>query len=84
MECEVAANMGTPGSGRKRAPIKDRFSAEDEALSSIAREVRVVHLQPLLISLVSFCGWRWFPVTTIKEAFTEKLTLMLLLQTQAT
>ncbi|KAI7805705.1 leucine-rich repeat flightless-interacting protein 2, partial [Triplophysa rosa] len=29
---------GTPGSGRKRAPIKDRFSAEDEALSSIARE----------------------------------------------
>ncbi|RXN13951.1 leucine-rich repeat flightless-interacting 2 isoform X7 [Labeo rohita] len=38
MECEVAANMGTPGSGRKRAPIKDRFSAEDEALSSIARE----------------------------------------------
>uniref|UniRef100_A0A672P3D1 Leucine-rich repeat flightless-interacting protein 2 n=1 Tax=Sinocyclocheilus grahami TaxID=75366 RepID=A0A672P3D1_SINGR len=32
--------MGTPGSGRKRAPIKDRFSAEDEALSSIAREVR--------------------------------------------
>ncbi|XP_073689808.1 leucine-rich repeat flightless-interacting protein 2 isoform X9 [Garra rufa] len=38
MHCEVAANMGTPGSGRKRAPIKDRFSAEDEALSSIARE----------------------------------------------
>uniref|UniRef100_A0A9R1SSK1 Leucine-rich repeat flightless-interacting protein 2 n=2 Tax=Cyprinus carpio TaxID=7962 RepID=A0A9R1SSK1_CYPCA len=34
--------MGTPGSGRKRAPIKDRFSAEDEALSSIAREVRAV------------------------------------------
>jgi len=32
--------MGTPGSGRKRAPVKDRFSAEDEALSSIAREVR--------------------------------------------
>lgn len=30
--------MGTPGSGRKRAPIKDRFSAEDEALSSIAKE----------------------------------------------
>ncbi|XP_029926415.1 leucine-rich repeat flightless-interacting protein 2 isoform X5 [Myripristis murdjan] len=30
--------MGTPGSGRKRAPLKDRFSAEDEALSSIARE----------------------------------------------
>ncbi|XP_041104198.1 leucine-rich repeat flightless-interacting protein 2-like isoform X9 [Polyodon spathula] len=30
--------MGTPGSGRKRAPIKDRFSAEDEALGSIARE----------------------------------------------
>ncbi|XP_056616477.1 leucine-rich repeat flightless-interacting protein 2 isoform X6 [Triplophysa dalaica] len=30
--------MGTPGSGRKRAPIKDRFSAEDDALSSIARE----------------------------------------------
>ncbi|KAL4617198.1 leucine-rich repeat flightless-interacting protein 2 isoform X1 [Arapaima gigas] len=32
------AAMATPGSGRKRAPIKDRFSAEDEALSSIARE----------------------------------------------
>lgn len=31
--------MGTQGSGRKRAPLKDRFSAEDEALSSIAREV---------------------------------------------
>lgn len=31
--------MGTPGSGRKRTPIKDRFSAEDEALSNIAREV---------------------------------------------
>ncbi|KAM3606829.1 uncharacterized protein V6R79_024078 [Siganus canaliculatus] len=30
--------MGTQGSGRKRAPVKDRFSAEDEALSSIARE----------------------------------------------
>ncbi|KAG7262815.1 hypothetical protein CRUP_018539 [Coryphaenoides rupestris] len=30
--------MATPGSGRKRAPLKDRFSAEDEALSSIARE----------------------------------------------
>lgn len=35
----VAGNMGTQGSGRKRAPLKDRFSAEDEALSSIAREV---------------------------------------------
>ncbi|XP_069071164.1 leucine-rich repeat flightless-interacting protein 2 isoform X6 [Pleurodeles waltl] len=30
--------MGTPGHGRKRTPIKDRFSAEDEALSHIARE----------------------------------------------
>ncbi|KAM6916028.1 leucine-rich repeat flightless-interacting protein 2 isoform 4-T4 [Xenentodon cancila] len=30
--------MGTQGSGRKRAPLKDRFSAEDDALSSIARE----------------------------------------------
>ncbi|KAM4842010.1 leucine-rich repeat flightless-interacting protein 2 isoform 7-T9 [Thomomys bottae] len=30
--------MGTPGSGRKRTPMKDRFSAEDEALNSIARE----------------------------------------------
>nr|XP_033786442.1 leucine-rich repeat flightless-interacting protein 2 isoform X14 [Geotrypetes seraphini] len=30
--------MGTPGSGRKRTPIKDRFSAEDETLSHIARE----------------------------------------------
>lgn len=33
------SDMGTQGSGRKRAPLKDRFSAEDEALSSIAREV---------------------------------------------
>ncbi|XP_063160152.1 leucine-rich repeat flightless-interacting protein 2 isoform X1 [Candoia aspera] len=30
--------MGTPGSGRKRTPVKDRFSAEDEALGHIARE----------------------------------------------
>ncbi|XP_074699952.1 leucine-rich repeat flightless-interacting protein 2 isoform X7 [Strix aluco] len=30
--------MGTPGSGRKRTPVKDRFSAEDEALSNVARE----------------------------------------------
>ncbi|XP_069776445.1 leucine-rich repeat flightless-interacting protein 2 isoform X21 [Narcine bancroftii] len=30
--------MGTPGAGRKRTPLKDRFSAEDEALSHIARE----------------------------------------------
>ncbi|XP_054204364.1 leucine-rich repeat flightless-interacting protein 2 isoform X8 [Homo sapiens] len=30
--------MGTPASGRKRTPVKDRFSAEDEALSNIARE----------------------------------------------
>lgn len=30
--------MGTPGSGRKRTQIKDRFSAEDEALSHIAKE----------------------------------------------
>ncbi|XP_035982406.1 leucine-rich repeat flightless-interacting protein 2 isoform X9 [Fundulus heteroclitus] len=30
--------MGTQGAGRKRTPLKDRFSAEDEALSSIARE----------------------------------------------
>ncbi|XP_058146789.1 leucine-rich repeat flightless-interacting protein 2 isoform X3 [Dasypus novemcinctus] len=30
--------MGTPGPGRKRTPVKDRFSAEDEALSHIARE----------------------------------------------
>ncbi|XP_063261100.1 leucine-rich repeat flightless-interacting protein 2 isoform X1 [Prinia subflava] len=30
--------MGTPGSGRKRTPVRDRFSAEDEALSNIARE----------------------------------------------
>lgn len=30
--------MGTQGTGRKRTPLKDRFSAEDEALSSIARE----------------------------------------------
>uniref|UniRef100_A0A672R1A7 Leucine-rich repeat flightless-interacting protein 2 n=1 Tax=Sinocyclocheilus grahami TaxID=75366 RepID=A0A672R1A7_SINGR len=44
--------MGTPGSGRKRAPIKDRFSAEDEALSSIAREVRAVHLRPVYLTRV--------------------------------
>uniref|UniRef100_A0A8C0GE58 Leucine-rich repeat flightless-interacting protein 2 n=1 Tax=Chelonoidis abingdonii TaxID=106734 RepID=A0A8C0GE58_CHEAB len=31
--------MGTPGSGRKRTPVKDRFSAEDEALSHVAREL---------------------------------------------
>uniref|UniRef100_A0A2K5RGH5 Leucine-rich repeat flightless-interacting protein 2 n=1 Tax=Cebus imitator TaxID=2715852 RepID=A0A2K5RGH5_CEBIM len=31
--------MGTPGSGRKRTPVKDRFSAEDETLSNIAREL---------------------------------------------
>ncbi|XP_039639557.1 leucine-rich repeat flightless-interacting protein 2 isoform X5 [Perca fluviatilis] len=30
--------MGTQGTGRKRTPLKDRFSAEDDALSSIARE----------------------------------------------
>ncbi|XP_062986044.1 leucine-rich repeat flightless-interacting protein 2 isoform X5 [Elgaria multicarinata webbii] len=30
--------MGTPGSGRKRTPVKDRFSAEDETLGHIARE----------------------------------------------
>ncbi|XP_037703146.1 leucine-rich repeat flightless-interacting protein 2 isoform X4 [Choloepus didactylus] len=30
--------MATPGPGRKRTPVKDRFSAEDEALSHIARE----------------------------------------------
>ncbi|CAI5653529.1 unnamed protein product [Oreochromis niloticus] len=30
--------MGTQGTGRKRAPLKDRFSAEDDALNSIARE----------------------------------------------
>uniref|UniRef100_A0A2D4L5Y4 Leucine-rich repeat flightless-interacting protein 2 n=1 Tax=Micrurus paraensis TaxID=1970185 RepID=A0A2D4L5Y4_9SAUR len=30
--------MGTPGSGRKRTPMKDRFSAEDEVLGHIARE----------------------------------------------
>uniref|UniRef100_A0A2K6FFH1 Leucine-rich repeat flightless-interacting protein 2 n=1 Tax=Propithecus coquereli TaxID=379532 RepID=A0A2K6FFH1_PROCO len=35
--------MGTPGSGRKRTPVKDRFSAEDEALSNIAREVCLVN-----------------------------------------
>ncbi|XP_063347255.1 leucine-rich repeat flightless-interacting protein 2 isoform X7 [Pelmatolapia mariae] len=33
-----STNMGTQGTGRKRAPLKDRFSAEDEALNSIARE----------------------------------------------
>ncbi|XP_037533872.1 leucine-rich repeat flightless-interacting protein 2 isoform X4 [Nematolebias whitei] len=37
-EAEAVGNMGTQGCGRKRAPLKDRFSAEDEALSSIARE----------------------------------------------
>ncbi|XP_077347867.1 leucine-rich repeat flightless-interacting protein 2 isoform X15 [Lithobates pipiens] len=34
----ITKKMGTPGSGRKRTQIKDRFSAEDEALSHIARE----------------------------------------------
>lgn len=38
-EAAADASMGTQGTGRKRAPLKDRFSAEDEALSSIAREV---------------------------------------------
>ncbi|CAI5653544.1 leucine-rich repeat flightless-interacting protein 2 isoform X6 [Oreochromis niloticus] len=33
-----STNMGTQGTGRKRAPLKDRFSAEDDALNSIARE----------------------------------------------
>ncbi|TNM99704.1 hypothetical protein fugu_012737 [Takifugu bimaculatus] len=37
--------MGTQGTGRKRAPLKDRFSAEDEALSSIAREVTFTGLR---------------------------------------
>lgn len=45
------SDMGTQGSGRKRAPVKDRFSAEDEALSSIAREVssEATRIQFLLI-----------------------------------
>ncbi|EGW05632.1 Leucine-rich repeat flightless-interacting protein 2 [Cricetulus griseus] len=47
--------MGTPGSGRKRTPVKDRFSAEDEALSSIAREVRYILLCLHFCSLVLFC-----------------------------
>ncbi|XP_052468527.1 leucine-rich repeat flightless-interacting protein 2 isoform X5 [Carassius gibelio] len=34
--------MGTPGSGRKRTPVKDRFSAEDDALSSIAKEAEAI------------------------------------------
>lgn len=41
-EAAADANMGTQGTGRKRAPLKDRFSAEDEALSSIAREVSLL------------------------------------------
>ncbi|XP_053321929.1 leucine-rich repeat flightless-interacting protein 2 isoform X10 [Spea bombifrons] len=36
--CTELQKMGTPGSGRKRTQVKDRFSAEDEALSHIARE----------------------------------------------
>ena len=40
--------MGTPGSGRKRTPVKDRFSAEDEALSNIAREVCLENPLPTL------------------------------------
>lgn len=39
VEVVAVDNMGTQGCGRKRAQLKDRFSAEDEALSSIAREV---------------------------------------------
>ncbi|KAF3842344.1 hypothetical protein F7725_024295, partial [Dissostichus mawsoni] len=41
----VAGNMGTQGSGRKRAPLKDRFSAEDEALSSIAGAKRAARAE---------------------------------------
>lgn len=47
-------SMGTQGSGRKRAPLKDRFSAEDEALSSIAREVSsysITNVFPILNKL---------------------------------
>ncbi|XP_048451582.1 leucine-rich repeat flightless-interacting protein 2 [Rhincodon typus] len=48
--------MGTPGSGRKRTPIKDRFSAEDEALSHIAREM--VHIHGVsVVGRVNVCGY---------------------------
>ncbi len=48
--------MGTQGSGRKRAPLKDRFSAEDEALSSIAREVSSY---PITYTLSLLFGANW-------------------------
>ena len=50
-------DMGTQGSGRKRAPLKDRFSAEDEALSSIAREVSSFHVSPFCVkhTLMNLC-----------------------------
>lgn len=48
--------MGTQGSGRKRAPLKDRFSAEDEALSSIAREVSSDAIRiPFVLSRHQLC-----------------------------
>uniref|UniRef100_A0A8C3ASN9 Leucine-rich repeat flightless-interacting protein 2 n=1 Tax=Cyclopterus lumpus TaxID=8103 RepID=A0A8C3ASN9_CYCLU len=48
--------MGTQGSGRKRAPLKDRFSAEDEALSSIAREVSS---NSMVYILYFYFGSKW-------------------------
>lgn len=55
--------MGTPGSGRKRTPVKDRFSAEDEALSNIAREVCLENplstLSCLVENVVKMLGWGW-------------------------
>lgn len=50
--------MGTPGSGRKRTPVKDRFSAEDEALSNIAREVCAGEADVRQIAVGYFLGTR--------------------------
>lgn len=59
------SDMGTQGSGRKRAPLKDRFSAEDEALSSIAREVSSDTKRILFIlSCHQFCV-PWFHVSLL-------------------
>lgn len=34
--------MGTQGVGRKRIPNREKLTAEDDALSQIAREVRLL------------------------------------------
>lgn len=69
--------MGTPGSGRKRTPVKDRFSAEDEALSSIAREVCL--RKPLLKTALPRCQcWENAGGRSTDTSFTELLAECLL------